>query len=108
MVHDIAGLSNIKKFYCLDEAVTGEAAHTIRSLGVSDANYTLTRQTILDRFEDSRALVHFPMKDLFDLPVLTKVKSVVLRQLIDDILVNSHLLSLNSLNGKTLRAGTRL
>ena len=99
MVHDKAGLSNIPKFHYLDEALTGEAAHVIRSLGVSDANYTLAWQTILDRFEDSRALVHFHMKALFDLPVLTKVTSVVLRQLIDD--VNSHLLSLNSLNENT-------
>ncbi|XP_033221167.1 uncharacterized protein LOC117175569 [Belonocnema kinseyi] len=99
MVDDHSGLSNIQKFHYLNSALTGDAAPVIESLGVSDANYTLAWQGLLDRCEGSRSLVHFHVKALFDLPVITKVTFSALRQLIDD--ANNHLYALKSLGEET-------
>ena len=99
MVHDKVGLSNIQKFHYLNDALSGDAARVIQSLGVSDANYDLAWKSLLDRFEDERSLIHFHLSSLFNLPVLTKGTFVALRQLIDD--TSNNLMALKSLGEDT-------
>ena len=99
MVHERTELSNIQKFHHLSSSLTGDAARVIQSLGVSEANYELAWKNLIDRYEDSRSLIHFHVKSLFDLPIISKVTCVALRQLIDD--ANNHLLALKSLGEST-------
>ena len=56
-------------------------------------------KSLIDRYEDSRSLIHFHVKSLFDLPIISKATPIALRQLIDD--ANNHLLALRALGKDT-------
>ena len=99
LIHENARISSIQKFHYLNSTLRGDAARVIQSLGVSDLNYELAWKALLDRYEDSRSLLHHHTKSLFELPTLTKSSYVLLRQLIDD--ASNHLLALRSLGENT-------
>ena len=99
MVHECTELSNVQKFHYLSLSLTGDAARVIQSLGVSEINYELAWKSLIERYEDSRSLIHFHVKSLFDLPIISKATPIALRQLIDD--ANKHLLALRALGKDT-------
>ena len=49
-------ITNIDKFHYLNQALKGDAARVIQSLGISDANYEIAWKCLTDRYEDFNAL----------------------------------------------------
>lgn len=72
IIDDNPKLTNIQKFHYLESAITGDAARAIEALSISAANYTTTWNILKERFEDPKALLHYHIRGLFELPVMTK------------------------------------
>ncbi|XP_076284702.1 uncharacterized protein LOC143211126 [Lasioglossum baleicum] len=95
LIHKNANINVIQKFNYLNSTLRGEAARSIRALGISESNYAILK----NRYEDPQGLTRYHTKALFDIPPIMKTSARALRQLIDDCI--NHLKSLNSLQEPT-------
>ncbi|KAF2886379.1 hypothetical protein ILUMI_19794, partial [Ignelater luminosus] len=85
LIHENEALTDVHKLHYLRASLTGKAAETIKSLAISSANYQIAWDSVNDRFNNSRILVHNHIKALFNIEVSTKESSAKLRQLIDSV-----------------------
>ncbi|KAF2904387.1 hypothetical protein ILUMI_01789 [Ignelater luminosus] len=85
LIHENEVLTDVHKLHYLRASLTGKAAETIKSLAISSANYQIAWDSVNDRFNNSRILVHNHIKALFNIEVTTKESSAKLRQLIDSL-----------------------
>ncbi|KAF2883715.1 hypothetical protein ILUMI_22465 [Ignelater luminosus] len=63
------------KLHYLRASLTGKVAETIKSLAISSANYQIAWDSVNDRFNNSRILVHNHIKALFNTEVIAKESS---------------------------------
>ncbi|XP_060518380.1 uncharacterized protein LOC132697105 [Cylas formicarius] len=99
VIHKSSALADVQKFNYLLLSLKGTAADTIKSLQVSDANYSVAWKMLEERFENIHLLVTNYIKAIFNLPTITKESHQGLRQLLDGMQKN--LRSLNVLNCPT-------
>ncbi|XP_066261326.1 uncharacterized protein [Euwallacea similis] len=95
LVNSQALLSKIDKFNYLNNALEGEAARAIQSLGISETNYDHAWKKLRDRYENSEELILHHTRALFGLAPMTKNSYTDLRRLIDD--AHNHLIALRSM-----------
>lgn len=95
LIHNNPNLSNVQKYYYLQASLKGEAAHIIDSLELSDSNYTVAWGLLQDRYENKKIIIKNHIKQLFDLPNVSKDSFVSLRSFLDNFL--KHFRSLKNL-----------
>lgn len=96
LVHSNSAMSNIQKYHYLRASLQEGASQVIRSLELSAQNYPVAWQTLCDRYNNNKLLIHIHTKALFSLETLNKENANKLRELVDD--VSKHLRSLEQLN----------
>jgi hypothetical protein len=67
-IHKNASLNAVTKFQYLLSAVSGEPLNLIKSLPISDANYTVAYDLLKDRYHSPRRLVTLHLNQILDLP----------------------------------------
>lgn len=99
LVHNQGAFSNIDKFNYLNDALEGEAARAIQSLGISEANYEYAWKKLHERYEDSEELIEFHTRAFCELAPMTKGSYTDLRRMIDN--ATNHLAALRTLGEST-------
>lgn len=99
IVHDNSQLSNVEKFYYLKSFLQDEPLQVIANLPVTNDNYLIAWNLLIERFENKRLIIYNYIKALFDCPNLIKESHANLRNLYD--LFNKNLRSLKSLGQAT-------
>lgn len=92
-------LSNYEKFYYLKMSCKDEAADIIQAIPVTDDNYKVGWQALIDNYESKAQLIHDHIQAILNIPTITKESHQDLKSLYVDI--NKHLRSLNNLGEKT-------
>lgn len=98
-MHDNSQLSNVEKFYYLKSFLQDEPLQVIANLPVTNDNYLIAWNLLIERFENKRLIIYNYIKALFDCPNLIKESHANLRNLYD--LFNKNLRSLKSLGQAT-------
>lgn len=88
LVHNNKSLSKIEKFYYLQASLKGEAAQVIASLNISDSGYDTAMGLLTARYENKKAIINSHIKEIFELPVLSKESFTNLRKFSDTFLKN--------------------
>lgn len=88
LIHNSKEITDIQKFHYLKSALKANASLVIDSLQFSADNYTIAWELLMNRYNNSRLLVHNHLKSLFSMPTLTKEIPSQLRKLIDNVLKN--------------------
>ncbi|KAJ8981022.1 hypothetical protein NQ317_002877, partial [Molorchus minor] len=73
LIDENTKLTTIQKFYYLQSALKGDAAQSLKNLEITEANYPVAWELLKERH----------MKNLFELPNVTKDSHTSLRQLLD-------------------------
>ncbi|XP_018368526.1 PREDICTED: uncharacterized protein LOC108764680 [Trachymyrmex cornetzi] len=96
MIDQNAALPKAQKMQYLVSALRGEARDIIGSLEISDENYTEAWEMLLDRYDDSGAIIQKHIKAMFEIQAVAKENHLSLRRLLDCFL--KHLRALKALN----------
>lgn len=88
LVHSSTEISSIQKFHYLKSSLKGSAELVIDSLEFTSDNYQIAWELLLNRYNNSRLLVHNHVRALFNLQSLGKESPVLIRKLIDTVLKN--------------------
>lgn len=94
LVHSSQEITNIQKFHYLKSSLKGNAQLVIDSLEFSADNYSIAWELLLNRYDNSRLLVHNHVKALFSIQHINNESPAQLRKLIDTILKNLRALKL--------------
>lgn len=94
LIHNNANIDNFSKLHYLKRSLAGDAKTVISSLELSGDNYTIAWELLLNRYNNSRLLVHTHVRSLFSLQTLTKESPDMIRKFIDSILKNIRSLKL--------------
>lgn len=94
LVHNSQEITSIQKFHYLKSSLKGNALLVIDSLEFSADNYTIAWELLLNRYDNSRLLVHNHVKALFSIQSLNKESPALLRKLLDTVLKNLRALKL--------------
>lgn len=95
VIHENEHLSNVEKFYHLKSHLEGPAAQAIDSLVINDANYIIAYNILNERFENKKFIIKSHVKQIFELPNITKDSYTSIRNFLDD--VNKHIMALQNL-----------
>lgn len=68
IVHDTEQLSLIQKFHYVRLSLKGEAAEVFNSLEVSDDNYNIAWELLVERYKNKSLLMNNHVKALYNLP----------------------------------------
>lgn len=93
MVDGNASLDAITKFYYLKSALTGGAKEYISSFEVTRENYSIVLDLLKKRFHNSRLIINHHVKQLFNLPMVTKDSALSLRALADGLQKHTRILA---------------
>ncbi len=96
LVHENESLSAIQKYHYLRASLEGSAAQILKSIEFTSNGYIVAWETLNNRFNNSKLLIHNHIKALFTLENIQKESSIKIRKMIDD--VSKHLRSLEQLN----------
>lgn len=88
-------LSEVHKLHYLRASLAGRASESIKGLAITTSNYKIAWDGLNDRFNNSRALIYYHIKELFTLDNVPKESSAKLRSLVDSLKRNMR--SLDSL-----------
>lgn len=94
LVHNCDTITPIQKFHYLKSALKYNAKSVIDSLEFSADNYEVAWELIMNRFDNTKLLVHNHIKSIFSIQTLHKESPGQLRKLIDTILKNIRALKL--------------
>lgn len=94
LVHNCDSITPIQKFHYLKSALKYNAKSVIDSLEFSADNYEVAWELIINRFDNTKLLVHNHIKSIFSIQTLQKESPGQLRKLIDTILKNIRALKL--------------
>lgn len=93
-IHDNNSLSGVDKFRHLRSLLQGDALYLISSLGTTNENYVIAWNSLCDRYENERIIIHTHIKSLFEMTAISK--EIFLRQTIDSFQI--HLSALQALD----------
>ena len=85
----------VKKLQYLSGALEGDALQLISTITTSANNYTVAWELIKKRYDNKRLIINSHMKQLFEIPIVTKGNHTSLRSVIDHI--QSHTQALKNL-----------
>ncbi|CAH2227306.1 jg21693 [Pararge aegeria aegeria] len=94
LVHISTSISEIQKFHYLKSSLKGPAGLVINYVEFTPENYYVAWELLMNRYNNSRLLVHNHVKALFSIQHLSKESPVLLRKLIDVVLKNLRSLKL--------------
>ncbi|KAJ8963177.1 hypothetical protein NQ318_018642 [Aromia moschata] len=95
LVHQNEALTPIQRYHYLRASLEGSAAQVIKSVEFTAAGYEVAWQTLCDRYNNAKLLVHNHIKSIFSLDIITKETSGKIRKLVDDL--SKHLRSVEQL-----------
>jgi len=75
LVHDNTNLSNIERFHYLMSVVSGNAGSVVRTIPLSDVNYSVAWNALNERFDNKRLIINAHLEKLFNFPPI-KVASL--------------------------------
>lgn len=99
LIYDSNNLSDIQKFHYLRAALEGNATQVIKSAQLSTSGCTIAWQTLCERYDDFKLLVHNHVQAIFALKAIQKESSLKIRRLLDEL--RKHLRLLNQLGENT-------
>lgn len=94
LVHNCKTITQIQKFHYLKSSLKGNAKSVIDSLEFSADNYEVAWELMINRFDNTKLLIHNHVKSMFIIQALTKESPGLLRKLTDNILKNLRALKL--------------
>ncbi|XP_029178087.1 uncharacterized protein LOC114945904 [Nylanderia fulva] len=68
LVHDVSTISKVQKLQYLKSSLTGEAAHVVDSVPLTDAAYQGAWEDLLARYDNPRILLYAHMRNLLSCP----------------------------------------
>lgn len=83
LVNDNLSLTNVQRFLYLQSALKGEAANIISSHSATDDNYKIAWDLLNERYQNKKAITHFHVKSIFDLPSIPKESYSNIRKFLD-------------------------
>lgn len=83
MIHSNSTLSNIEKFQYLLSSLSKAALSSIKSIALSDDNYDIAYNTLVDRFQNKRLLANCYWQEMVETPKLNSDSASDLRNLLD-------------------------
>lgn len=83
LIHENTGINNIQKFHYLRASLENSAADIIKSIEFTAANYSVVWKMLLERYDNTRLLVHNHVKAIFNLNSISKESSEKIRNLVD-------------------------
>lgn len=99
LIHKNVAINDIPKFHYLRASLSGSAAQVIKSLEFSATNYLVAWNSLCNRYNNTRLLVHNHIKSIVKIEPIGRESSTQIRKIIDDI--TKHLRSLNVLGQPT-------
>ncbi|XP_030752247.1 uncharacterized protein LOC115879487 [Sitophilus oryzae] len=81
-------LSNIEKLIYLKSYLSGEPLHLIDTLQLTDSNLNIAIETLKQRYDNQLSIIFSHIKNLVDIPSLTKVNAHIIRDFIVKIKQN--------------------
>lgn len=94
--HDRADMAPVEKFIQLHCALEGEAKEALKGFSITNNDYPVAWQTLLDRFDKPEILATKHVNALFELPKLTDESAQGLQKLYDE--VNLHAEAIRALD----------
>lgn len=91
-IHNNDTLSNVEKFVYLTSCLSNQPLALIKSLPLTDVNYVIARQMLIDRYQNSRLIVSSHVSSILDLPNIAIVSTEVLRAFLNALTENSNAL----------------
>jgi len=88
LVHNNSSLTDVQRFYYLEASLKGEPKNIIASLAPTDANYSTAWELLKKRYENKKIIINAHLRDIMDLPALSKESHVSLRQFSNTFLKN--------------------
>ncbi|XP_051166519.1 uncharacterized protein LOC127284864 [Leptopilina boulardi] len=85
-------LDAITKFHYLQSALTGSAKEYIDSFEVTEQNYPIVLELLKKRYHNSRLIINYHVKQLFELPMVTRESATSLRVLADGLQKHTRIL----------------
>lgn len=95
IIHGNDSLNNVQKFQYLHASLKGDAAAVIHSLELWNDNYTEAWNLLKKRYDNSRIIVQTHIREILDLPNMTKERFSDLREMADQ--TSKHVRALTSL-----------
>ncbi|KAJ8981054.1 hypothetical protein NQ317_018026 [Molorchus minor] len=77
LIHDNISISHVQKFHYLRASLESDAALVIKSLEISSANYEVAWNTLLERYDNNKLLIHNHIKSLLYIMPLQKIQIYV-------------------------------
>lgn len=82
-VHNNTQMNPVVKLQRLLGAVKGEAAEIVKNLQLNEANYTLARSLLANRYQHTRRLVNSYLKKIYDIPAFKTESSKSLKSMLN-------------------------
>lgn len=84
LIHKNNAISTIEKFNYLKASVIGEAARVIESLELSEVNYAIAWELLVNRFQNTKQIIKNHIREIILLPsiyrnYLRKILNAVMR-----------------------------
>lgn len=79
IVHNNTALPDVTKFYYLESALKGEPKDLIGSLAPTEGNYNIAWDLLQQRYENKKIIINSHIKEIMDIPTLSKESHVSLR-----------------------------
>ncbi|WP_253302631.1 DUF1759 domain-containing protein [Wolbachia endosymbiont of Psylliodes chrysocephala] len=95
LIHQNENLRNVEKLHHLKTCLKDLALKLVANLETTDDNYNIAWNLLVERFENKRLMINNHIKDIINLPNLTRTSPTVLRELTDN--VHSHVCALEKL-----------
>ena len=95
MVHSSSALNNIQKLHCLKRCLIGEAEGIISSIETTESNFNEAWEILMKRYNNKRLIVVNHIRNLMEIPSISKESHVELRKFLDTI--RTHIRALKSL-----------
>lgn len=99
LVHNDNTLGKSEKFYYLKSSLVGDASQLLKSIEVTDDNYSIAWNLLQERYENKKLIIYNHVDAIFELPIISKESHKGLRNLFDNVV--KHLRSLASLGQPT-------
>lgn len=92
-IHNNCALSNVEKFQYLLGVVRQEPLNLIKSLAISDANYTIAYDILIKRYQNNRKLIGLHLNHILEMPTMTSYSVNALRLFLNSFTENTQALT---------------
>lgn len=96
MFHNNSGLAPVQKFHYLKSSLTGAAGDVVKTIPITDNNYTQAYQKLVERYENPGLIIQSHIRALFDAPKVQEAFASQLHKLHHHVII--HVRALEPLN----------